>query len=109
MRFLVEAGTLSASDAMQRLPSWFQDDAPQQWALQVTGAVVARSEQFRFTQAFQGLELFPIAGTVIGHYDDAGIGEAVLTPYDDCVLVMPSTRQARAGVTVVRFAKQSPL
>jgi hypothetical protein len=27
-----------------------------------------------------------------------------LTPYDDCVLVMPSLRQARAGVTVVRFA-----
>ena len=109
LRFLVEAGTVSASDAMQRLPSWFQDDAPQQWALEVTGAVVARSEHFRFTQAFQGLERFPTAGTLIGHYDGAGLGEAVLTPYDDCVLVMPSTRQARAGVTVVRFAKQSAL
>lgn len=29
----------------------------------------------------------------------------VLTPYDDCVLVMPSTRQAKAGVTVVRYAR----
>ena len=26
-------------------------------------------------------------------------GEAVTTPYDNCVLVMPSVRQARAGVT----------
>jgi hypothetical protein len=109
LRFLVEAGTVSASDAMQRLPSWFQDDAPHQWALEVTGAVVARSERFRFIQPFHGLEQFSKAGTVIGHHDGAELGEAVVTPYDDCVLVMPSTKQARAGVTVARFAKQSPL
>jgi hypothetical protein len=42
------------------------------------------------------------AGTVIGDND----GEPVATPYDDCVLVMPSTRQARAGVTVVRYARR---
>jgi hypothetical protein len=42
------------------------------------------------------------AGTVIGDND----GEPVRTPYDQCVLVMPSVRQARAGVTVVRFARQ---
>jgi hypothetical protein len=106
---LVEAGTVSASDAMQRLPSWFQDDNLPQWALTVTGAVVARSDQFRFVQPFQGLEHFPKAGTVIAHHDGAGLGEAVVTPYDNCVLVMPSTKQARAGVTVVRFATQSPL
>jgi hypothetical protein len=35
--------------------------------------------------------------------------EPVTTPYDDCVLVMPSTRQAKAGVTVVRFARRRPL
>jgi len=29
----------------------------------------------------------------------------VTTPHDDCVLVMPSVRQAKAGVTVVRFAR----
>jgi predicted deacylase len=109
LRFLVEAGTVSASDAMQRLPSWFQDDASQQWALEVTGAVVARSERFRFVQPFQGLEHFAKAGTGIAHHDGLGIGEAVVTPYDDCVLVMPSTKQARAGVTVVRFAKQTVL
>jgi len=32
-----------------------------------------------------------------------------VTPYDDCVLVMPSLRQARAGVTVVRFARRRPV
>jgi hypothetical protein len=29
----------------------------------------------------------------------------VRTPYPDCVLVMPSLRQVRAGVTVVRFGQ----
>ena len=33
----------------------------------------------------------------------------VVTPYDNCVLVMPSVRQARAGVTVVRFARRTAL
>jgi hypothetical protein len=31
-------------------------------------------------------------------------GKAVRTPYPDCMLVMPSLRQLRAGVTVVRLA-----
>ena len=51
----------------------------------------------------------PAAGTVIGHHDGPGLGEPVTTPYDDCLLVMPSTRQAREGVTVVRFARRAPM
>ena len=91
------------------MPGWRQPDAPRQWALHVTGPVVARSPHFRFTKPFQGLELIEKAGTVIGHHDGDGLGEAVVTPYDDCVLVMPSVRQARAGVTVVRFATRKAL
>lgn len=109
LRFLVEAGTLDAEQAKTVLPGWRQPDAPRQWALRVTGPVVARSERFRFTEPFQGLEVIAKAGTVIGHHDGAGLGEAVATPYDNCVLVMPSTRQARAGVTVVRFATREVL
>lgn len=108
-RFLVEAGTLDADTAARLLPGWRLPDAPRQWALRVTGPVVARSERFRFTEPFQGLEVIAKAGTVIGHHDGAGLGDAVTTPYDDCVLVMPSTRQARAGVTVVRFATRQAL
>jgi len=67
--------------------------------------VVARSQAFRFSGDFRGLEVIARAGTVIGDND----GEPVVTPYDDCVLVMPSVRQARAGVTVVRFARRRPL
>ncbi|MGA8391547.1 MAG: succinylglutamate desuccinylase, partial [Burkholderiaceae bacterium] len=108
-RFLVEAGTLDADTAAGQLTGWRQPDAPRQWGLHVTGPVVARSPQFRFTKPFQGLDLIEKAGTVIGHHDGEGLGEAVVTPYDDCVLVMPSVRQARAGVTVVRFATRKAL
>jgi succinylglutamate desuccinylase len=105
VRFLLQAGLLSAATAAQVLPGWLQPDAAQQWALYVTGPVVAKSAGFTFKQPFKGLEVIATAGTVIGDND----GEPVTTPYDDCVLVMPSTRQARAGVTVVRFARREKL
>ena len=42
------------------------------------------------------------AGTVLGHDDD----ETIATPYDNCVLVMPSSnRPLRPGVTVVRLGR----
>ena len=104
-RFLRLSGILDADTLHRCMPGWEQPDAARQWALTVTGAVVARSPDFRFTQAFTGLEVIAQAGTVIG-WNGA---EPVVTPYDQCVLVMPSTRQAQAGVTVVRFARASPL
>lgn len=109
VRFLQEAGTLDAAALDAALPGWRLPDAPRQWALTVDGAAVARSERFAFTAPFTGLEVFSAAGTVIGHHDGPGQGEPVTTPYDDCVLVMPSVRQARAGVTVVRFARRAPM
>lgn len=105
LRFLQAAGTLDADALGRLLPGWRLPDAPRQWALEVTGPVVARSGRFRFTEPFKGLEVIAKAGTVIGDND----GEPVATPYDDCVLVMPSTRQARAGVTVVRYATRRAL
>ncbi len=104
-RLLRAAGTLGDDAIAQQLPGWLQPDAPRQWALDVTGPVVARSEDFRFAKPFTGLEVIAQAGTVIGWND----GEPVTTPYDDCVLVMPSTRQAKPGVTVVRYARRRPL
>ena len=109
LRFLQAAGTLDAAALHAALPGWRQPDAPQQWALTVEGAAVARSDRFAFTAPFTGLEMFANAGTVIGHHDGPGLGEAVVTPYDDSVLVMPSVRQARDGVTVVRFARRRRL
>lgn len=104
-RFLVEAGTLDPGDVRLSLGDWRRPDAPRQWLLRVTDGVVARSERFRFARRFEGLALIPRAGTLVGDND----GDPVTTPYDDCVLVMPSVRQARAGVTVVRFATRQAL
>lgn len=105
VRFLQAAGTLQNIKLQQLLPGWLQGDSERQWALEVTGPVVARSADFRFTEPFQGLECIGKAGTVIGWNES----EPVTTPYDDCVLVMPSVRQAKPGVTVVRFARRRPL
>jgi len=104
-RLLAAAGVVDEAELARLLPGWRRPDAAQPApALRVRGAVVARSERFRFNAAFTGLECIAKAGTVIGDND----GEPVTTPFDDCVLVMPSTRQARAGVTVVRFGARVP-
>ena len=105
LRLIEASGIVDGAELARLLPGWRLTDAPRQWALQVTGPVVAKNERFTFTEAFTGLEVIARAGTVIGDND----GEPVTTPYDDCVLVMPSTRQARAGVSVVRFARRRPL
>jgi len=103
-RFLALSGIVDADRLDAALPGWRQPDASRQWLLEVTGGVVATGRDVRFVEPYRGLELIPVAGTVIGH--DAGV--PIVTPHDDCVLVMPSVRQARAGVTVVRFARRRP-
>ncbi len=97
-RFLAASGALDRAD----LPAaWFAPDAPRQRALRVTEAVAAKTGDVRFDQPWKGLETLPKAGTVIG-WDG---GEPFVTPYDDCVLIMPSLAHVRAGLTVVRLAK----
>lgn len=101
-RFLVEAQVLDVRTSSALLPGWRRPDALRQSILRVTGGVAARSDNFRFLGSWRALEVIRSAGTPIADND----GEIVTTPHDDCVLVMPSVRQARAGVTVVRFASQ---
>ena len=71
-----------------------------QRVVEVTEAVTVAAGRFRFTQEFQGLEVIPEAGTVIA-YDGA---LPVRTPYDQCVLIMPSRRLA-PGFTAVRLGR----
>lgn len=105
VRFIEQSGVVSTLGLEQQLHGWRMPDAPRQWALEVTHPVVARSAAFRFVAPYTGLECIEKQGTVIGDNE----GEPVLTPYDDCVLVMPSTRQAQTGVTVVRYARRTLL
>lgn len=70
--------------------------------VQVTHAVTIRSERFEFAERYTGMETIDRAGTVIAHDG----GEAVTTPYDECVLVMPAPRRyVRPGLTAVRFGR----
>ncbi len=97
-RFLLLHGVVDPSD----LPAaWLQPQSAATRVVRVTEPVVAASMDFRFAADYTGLETFRDAGTVIGWRD----GAPVTTPYPDCVLVMPSLRQLRPGVTVVRLGR----
>ncbi|ODV42706.1 succinylglutamate desuccinylase [Cupriavidus sp. UYMMa02A] len=97
-RFLIHAGVLGSEDVPA---GWLQPLPATQRVVRVTEPVVASSMDFRFAGPYTGLETFAEAGTVIGWRD----GEPVVTPYPNCVLVMPSLRQLRPGVTVVRLGR----
>jgi predicted deacylase len=97
-RFLEATGAVNASickshtrlapPAVQRL-------------IRVTEPVVAKSMDLRFPYLFKGLEVIPKAGTVV-----ATDGTTVWkTPYDDCVIVMPSLAHLKPGTTVLRLGR----
>lgn len=98
-RFLIESGVVEPSD----LPAdWKQPSPPRQRVVEVTHAIATKRGNFASARHFEGQEIIPEAGTLLGHDD----GEPVTTPYDNCVLVMPSSnRPLRPGVTVVRLGR----
>lgn len=98
-RFLAGTGIVEAGD----LPAgWHQPAAAKQRVIEVTHAIATKRGNFVSARRFEGQEVIAKAGTVLGHDD----GEPVTTPYDNCVLVMPSVnRPLKAGVTVVRLGR----
>lgn len=102
-RFLDRTGAVDEEALRTALPDWKRPDPAEQIVLEVDGAVVAKDERFRFVRPPQALEVIARAGSVIGINGD----DPVRTPFDHCVLVMPSIRQAREGVTVVRYARET--
>ncbi len=98
MRFLVHAGCLVKADVPL---GWLLPDRTPPAPVQVTDRVVAQSMDFAFTENFTGGEVIARAGTVIA----VDAGQRITTPYDNCMLVMPSVRQLRPGVTTVRLGK----
>ena len=67
---------------------------------EVTIAVTAATAAFAFVQPFRGGDVIPARNTLIA-VDGAA---EIRTPYDDCLLVMPSLRPSR-GHTAVRLAR----
>lgn len=72
--------------------------------LDVTERITVRTPSFAFVRSFGSLETIPKAGTLLAH--DAG--EAIATPYDDCVLIMPA-RSIVPGETALRLARSVPV
>jgi predicted deacylase len=99
LRFLVTLGTLSREDARPLGGPDF-DAHPRQRTIQVTEAITIGGANFEFVEDFRGLEVLPQKGTLIGRDN----GREVLTPYDNCVLIMPSRRLVK-GQTAVRLGR----
>jgi len=96
LRFLKHFDLLDAA-ALKHLPA---AAPPRQRLIEVTDAVTVKADRFEFTQSFIGHEVIPSAGTVIGIDGD----QPIKTPYDNCVLIMPSRRLTR-GQTAVRLGR----
>jgi predicted deacylase len=99
LRFLIALGTVAADDVAALGGPDF-DAHPRQRIIEVTEAVTISGERFDFVEDYRGLEVVPRQGTVIAHDDR----RPVRTPYDDCVLIMPSRRLLR-GQTAVRLGR----
>jgi predicted deacylase len=97
LRFLRHFGM-----AEQALLDVFLDPAPapRQRLIEVSAAVTIATEDFAFTLPVHGLQTIPVAGTP---YAVDG-GTLIRTPYDDCVLIMP-TRKPKRGETAVRLGR----
>ena len=99
LRFLIAMGALTRDDAAPIAGPDF-DAHPRQRIIEVTEAVTISSNKFEFVDDFRGLEVLSPKGTLIGRDN----GREVRTPYDDCVLIMPSRRLAK-GHTAVRLGR----
>ncbi len=97
LRFLRHFDAIDAETAAALAPL-----APsvEQKVLEISGPVTIQSDSFRFVRPFNGLEVIPETGTVIAYDDETPI----TTPYDDCVLLMP-TRRLWKGQTAVRLGR----
>lgn len=76
------------------------EQAPRPKVIEVSGPVTIQNEHFRFADNFQGMEVIDKQGTLLGWDGD----EEVYTPYDNCVLIMPSKRLQK-GHTAVRLGR----
>jgi predicted deacylase len=98
LRFLSVTGAVGRDWAASRLRL---KPPPGQRVVRVSEPVVAKTRAFRFAQPWKGLEVVPKAGTLVATDGDA----EWRTPYDDCVMVMPSMRQLKPGTTMVRLGR----
>lgn len=100
-RFLRASGCVDEADLP---PPWWCRRPAEQRLLEVTQAItVDAGEPPRFAQSWVTGQRIAEAGTLLGWNG----GQPFHTPYADCTLVMPSLRQPRQGVTILRLARDA--
>jgi len=98
VRFLKATGAVDAAWADSRVR---MTPPAKQRVVRVTEPITAASTDFRFAKPWKGLEVIEKAGTVLAMDGD----KVWRTPYDDCVLVMPSTAHTKPGNTMLRLGR----
>ena len=98
LRFLKATGAVDPAWVESRLKL---EPPKEQKVVRVTEPVVAKTMAFRFAKPWKGLEVIPKAGSVVATDGD----KAWHTPYDHCVLVMPSLVHLKPGTTMVRLGR----
>jgi hypothetical protein len=73
---------------------------PVQKVIEVTAVITIANDDFAFAHPVDGLTVVPKAGSLLARDGNADI----LTPYDNCVLIMP-TRRPKQGETAVRLGR----
>jgi predicted deacylase len=99
LRCLVAVGCIEADDVAALGGPDFAAH-PRQRVIEVTEAITIAGDHFDFAADFRGLEVLANEGSLIG----LDGGREVRTPYDNCVLIMPSRRLVR-GQTAVRLGR----
>jgi predicted deacylase len=97
LRFLRHFGMLQGADADAAIA---EGPPPRQQAIEVTDVVTIDSEDFQFALPVRGLLTIPRKGMLLANDG----GKPIYTPYDDCVLIMP-TRRPKRGETAVRLGR----
>lgn len=99
LRYLIALGVVTRDDVAALGGPDFAA-TPHQKVIEVTEAITIAGGHFEFVEPYVGLEIIAKKGSLLGHDD----GKEVRTPYDNCVLIMPSRRLIK-GQTAVRLGR----
>lgn len=99
LRYLIALGAVTRDDVAALGGPDFAA-TPRQKVIEVTEAITIAGGHFEFVEPYVGLEVIEKKGSLLGHDD----GKEVRTPYDNCVLIMPSRRLIK-GQTAVRLGR----
>jgi len=97
-RFLDIFGMIEPELAKKFGPS--ETDLPVQTFVEVSGPYTVQTDNFKYAEDYKGMEILEKEGTIIGHDGET----PVTTPYDNCVMVMPSLN-IKKGESAVRYGR----